>query len=932
MDDAGERLTEAGLLKRRSAFVGEIQELEENLDSVVNDPEKEWPAEVVTEISTAVEKSKYVLRDLEEAIRTYRSAKLNRRAFTDEEQATFRFFGFDASAVTFDREPLPPPRAASASGGAATHRLRSTHSSPSLETETETNVFDAYKTRPSPEAQLDPEQLLLATKAKSLSKSPSPQPWDTADRAQKINMEAVIQSEVESRLGTLMLAAEAELESRSKRVLDERIKELVTRFPGGAAQQQPPLRSEAVTAEVQTEVPASDFADLFGLDSPDDLEAKLNEMVQQRLQVERSKLGTASGAAAAQDITGLSPEGRGSPRGSDTLQAVVAEMSRDNDDLRERIRELEDTCAQQRGELARAAQRQKSSAEAQQRNADFVGAVSRLEGVIDELGAAATATASALGGSTATRCAALEKLQGLVAVKARDEISFLKLQLQSARETYRQEIAALGGRLEGDLVTSTEVSQLLTDTQKRLAAISGELVPKVYDYATPVTAAKGEQSPTTAQAHGPDKIDVAVAQVLRGVRCPVPIDCHKIAPGEYYLDRKVKLRLVDGVPLVIRRQADAPALSFEQYVRRLYLPFIHQLDMSRADQQAGQLFGAADFHHDADLYTQHGAEGEVPPFDEGSMREFRKLRAQQRDLMRQLRQAPTDPNLQFQPLSAGTPGPPPHTPAAAWQGSKRGEPPFVAHSGTPAAAAAASYTDLHARRGSGAPAEAADGAGYSGQPLAEAEAAGPLPQQAAGYTADERSLLWDFFELIDRGGVGLVSKQQILRSLRRYPDVAGKLRILANTPLPDQLEAAIDALPGGDRELPWDAFYSLFVDIRQQHYRDAALPPPPRSEPPLQRGATPPAQGHPSSIAGSAKAFNERIQARQREMTRELLDTPVPIPAAPPYSAKLSRASSRGRTPGKQAAIPLGGDRMTKSQVLRTQATEARRNRKPAGL
>lgn len=43
-----------------------------------------------------------------------------------------------------------------------------------------------------------------------------------------------------------------------------------------------------------------------------------------------------------------------------------------------------------------------------------------------------------------------------------------------------------------------------------------------------------------------DPLDYAVAEVLSSLQCPVRIEIERLGPGEYQMDRKLKLRLING--------------------------------------------------------------------------------------------------------------------------------------------------------------------------------------------------------------------------------------------------------------------------------------------------------------------------------------------------------------------------------------------------
>ncbi len=67
-----------------------------------------------------------------------------------------------------------------------------------------------------------------------------------------------------------------------------------------------------------------------------------------------------------------------------------------------------------------------------------------------------------------------------------------------------------------------------------------------------------------------DPLDIAVADVLNSLQCPVLVEIERVATGEYLVDRRLKLRVVNG-DVVIRIGANYEL--FSNYLRNLYAPF-----------------------------------------------------------------------------------------------------------------------------------------------------------------------------------------------------------------------------------------------------------------------------------------------------------------------------------------------------------------------
>ncbi|KAJ9437618.1 hypothetical protein DIPPA_03314, partial [Diplonema papillatum] len=277
MDSDVQELSEAALVAMREKFAGEIRSLEEALGSVAAGGRSASNAAVVDEINGAVAKSKEVLRDLETALSTHRAAAAAGRRFTAAEADVFRYFGFEVQPEHIpDRTdgsepPLPPPP-----------RVRARSPGPE---ESETNVYDTYQTRPSPEAATAEQQESWVAgdppKARG-GKGRAPtvrriEPAPAHASEEEWSFEARVQEEVEARVGQLLTAAEEELQARAEARLAARLRELEAGFAGTAGGG----GGEAAATQTPTGV-----ADLFDVESADELEEKINDLVAFRLRSE----------------------------------------------------------------------------------------------------------------------------------------------------------------------------------------------------------------------------------------------------------------------------------------------------------------------------------------------------------------------------------------------------------------------------------------------------------------------------------------------------------------------------------------------------------------------------------------------------------------------------------------------------------------------
>eukprot|EP00993_Chasmostoma_nieuportense_P001842 NODE_2688_length_1119_cov_18.969758_g2565_i0.p2 GENE.NODE_2688_length_1119_cov_18.969758_g2565_i0~~NODE_2688_length_1119_cov_18.969758_g2565_i0.p2 ORF type:complete len:179 (-),score=60.60 NODE_2688_length_1119_cov_18.969758_g2565_i0:95-631(-) len=94
-------------------------------------------------------------------------------------------------------------------------------------------------------------------------------------------------------------------------------------------------------------------------------------------------------------------------------------------------------------------------------------------------------------------------------------------------------------------------------------------------------------------SQGGDALDVAVAEVLNLLHCPVSLDVYKLGEGEYHLDRKCVLRLVRGEVLVRRSHAGWERL--DKYLAELYEPFLPA--MPNIPDETQQLQSLLQTHH-----------------------------------------------------------------------------------------------------------------------------------------------------------------------------------------------------------------------------------------------------------------------------------------------------------------------------------------------
>ena len=67
-----------------------------------------------------------------------------------------------------------------------------------------------------------------------------------------------------------------------------------------------------------------------------------------------------------------------------------------------------------------------------------------------------------------------------------------------------------------------------------------------------------------------DDLDCAVNEVLRELECPVRIEIERVRPGEYFVDKLIQLRFING-QVVVRNNTSYEQLA--DYLRRLYSPF-----------------------------------------------------------------------------------------------------------------------------------------------------------------------------------------------------------------------------------------------------------------------------------------------------------------------------------------------------------------------
>ena len=679
------RLTEEALIQRKKEFAGEIQSLVVALESVSNEAGSN--VTVVAEISAAVEKSRQVLSDLEAAIDSFRDAKATLRPFSDDEADMFRYFGF---------EPVIPNQFTRAASPLSERSDK----------ETETNVYDRYEVRPSPEGFIV-------------------EAVDTAHAHDKAvhgkgNYEALIQSEVETRLATLLTSAEAELQARSDALIRDRLQQLEGVISSGVASQpnhpNPPAQVPYTGATMATQT-EDDLVELFGIDSADLLESKINDLVNHRVKMEVEKR---SGEADT------------------NIQPVIEErdiLKKENLLLRACIEQMEEEVAQnEQDKLSKIGE-------------DMPGALEKLRDLAVELDGFSRNKVSTVQQTGQDRLESLNTLREVVHSSHNRQIHHYKKQLSQTRESYKKEISLLGGQLESVMNEGSDYMGVLQDSSTALQRIVSELSEKKFDYNPP------EERNQTGQ----ETLDAYVARTLSAIKCPVPIDCHKVGPNEYFFDRKVSLKLVSDVVYVVRKNGTE---RLGDYIMKLYAPFIQLLEPNSKA-------GAAVTPH-----AQEPTEVEQVPLDASGVKELNKLHTQQQELLHLLR-----------------------TNGKKREGSRSLSP--QQDSGRER-----TYAGRHSQQ--------------TGQNR-RSSSNGVSNSQKPPFSQDELDVMSRFFESTDRAGVGLVNKKELLRSIKRNADLAARVSSILLLPHEGALNHIISAIPGGEtRELSWDTIVSIFREIKQQ--------------------------------------------------------------------------------------------------------------------
>eukprot|EP01061_Rhynchopus_euleeides_P007908 TRINITY_DN16973_c0_g1_i1.p1 TRINITY_DN16973_c0_g1~~TRINITY_DN16973_c0_g1_i1.p1 ORF type:complete len:815 (+),score=145.03 TRINITY_DN16973_c0_g1_i1:131-2446(+) len=763
------RLTEEALIQRKKEFAGEIESLVEALESVSNDAGPNTA--VVTEISAAVEKSQQVLNDLEHAIDSFRSARAEGRRFTEDELAMFRYFGFQPEG----RDASPSERS-----------LR----------ETETNVYDQYDVRPSPEPFNEGGE--GASEKSLLNKVGA-------------NYEALIQTEVEARLATLLNSAEAELQVRSDTLIRDRLRQLEDVMSGAKGlpvkegdANEPHLASTSMATQTE-----DDVVDLFGIDSADLLESKINDLVNHRVKMEVDRRTLESG-----DVQLLRADVEEKKR-----QCVA--FQEENSALKQRIAELE-------------AERQAAEEEKlAQIGRDLPESLEKLRELARDLDEASKQKVHSVQDTGQVRFESLQTLQELMQSSQTQELTRYKNHLKKTKDAYRRQISDLGGQLESVVNDGSEYLGVFQESSSAMQRIVSELSEKKFDYNPPE-----DRNPAVS-----DALDAHVARTLSAVRCPVPIDCHKVGPSEYFFDRRLALKLVNDVVFIVRKNTTE---RLSDYITKLYAPFIQLLEHQQlSTPHAGPLR----------VLSQGQDSAEKPELDASGMNELHRLRDQQQELMQLLHHSEKKPREGSRSLSPQQPREKSY---------------------------AARHSQQQSRRSSSNPAGA---------------------HKSSSFPQEEVSVIVRFFEMTDRTNVGLVTKREMLRTLKRHPEVRATLGNILLLPHDGALEHVVGAIPGGDaREIAWETLLAIFKEIKQQQkqqvYHESLARAPKREV---------------------ARAFNDRLQARQREITRDVLDG----------GASGQRHSTEGRS--RSSSIPRrkvsANEKLDvlKAQALREQVHEMRK-------
>ena len=761
-----QELSEDALIAMEEKFSGEIDSLEEALASVKEEnPNNE---SVVEEIGAAVEKSRLVLTDLQEALHAYREAAEEGREFTVEENDLFKYFGFNITMNDIEQSQSQSPSGRRSASSAGVHLGWAE----SVGSEPETNVHDIYQTRPSPEA---PPEVVESWKQREANHD-------------KAKFEVIVQQEVERRLSNLMSEAEAQLHKRNEMLISQKLEEL--------QDEAKPMVADSCCQTIDDGHNQSDLADLIGVDAPDQLEAKINDLVSHRVRMEltkqQNKVDTRDQHYKSENVK---------------LQETLRLLKDENGGLRESNERLLDELTHQK--LQQAA----NTEQAGSLFSELTNITSDLE---QQTKAKATQLAADLSISEYDRENVLSQFHEVIADQqsSKSEADKLRGELLSTRETFKREITNLGGQLEVVVKDGTSQKSTISHARDVLNRVLRELSVKSFEYNPPESQGVEGLNEETA-------IDNAVAQALSVVQCPISIDCHKVAPSEYYLDRRVHVKLVNDLAYV-RKPGHTNYEKLTDYLKRLYAPFMVDYDT------------------------------------------LKNQTALRNKSNQQLQQVPQ----QVQQIQGRT------------------------------------YSDLHRSR--------SNSVGQQQQHQHQQQQQQQvLPERSASPETGDmlKSTLRELFQLTDKNMIGLVTKQQMIRGLRRYPNVASQLRMVTGLTQNHALETFIQEIPGTtDREMTWADFSPYFTEARHIHRSVSAInmslplnSPVDSSEQQQSSNNTinnshvhhnivshipashssQPTPANPPILQSvpevefvqphNAKGFNERLQARQTEMTRELL-------------------------------------------------------------
>lgn len=154
----------------------------------------------------------------------------------------------------------------------------------------------------------------------------------------------------------------------------------------------------------------------------------------------------------------------------------------------------------------------------------------------------------------------------------KSHIEQLKREMQMRKTVFNEEMLRLKKLVVETLEKDADEENVIEFSEMENAAMQNacQTLVSLSEFAHPVPSDNLQD--TWYQPTDPsDDLDCAVHEVLRSLNCPVKIEIERVRPGEYYIDKVVQARFLNGQVVLKNNVTGHERLS--DYVKKLYYPF-----------------------------------------------------------------------------------------------------------------------------------------------------------------------------------------------------------------------------------------------------------------------------------------------------------------------------------------------------------------------